>query len=124
MAARSPLGRDRRGRFITAAEELERINATLELHRAWRPSAAHILANPTNLYPRWRLRVFDLCWPWRASVGEAIRDAIASGNARRDLEDRAVYLDCVANLQRDPPHYVHGYRLRQRRRAAGDPPVR
>lgn len=69
---------------------------------------------PTDAHPRWRLRVFDRCWPWRATRGEALRDAVLSRNARRDVEDRVIYLDAVANIQRDPPHAIDQWRVRCR----------
>lgn len=121
MAARSALSRDRRGRFITVAEQFARLEAAFTPPERWvdpqRPSDAAILANPTDKYPRWRLRVFDTCWPWRATRGGVLRDALASGNARRDREDRVVYLDACANIQRDPPWPLDRYEMRQRRAA-------
>lgn len=68
------------------------------------PTPEQIVANPTDRHPRWRLRVFDLCWPWRASMKEVLRDARSSGNGRYDEADRLTYLDAAANIQRDPPH--------------------
>lgn len=108
--------RDARGRFVSDAEVMRRWEA------AWRPleptpgpTPEQILANPTDAHPRWRLRVFDTTWPWRARRAEAYRDALASGNARRDYEDRQTYLDACAQLQRDPPFYLDRYRMRVRR---------
>ena len=62
------------------------------------PTAEEIIAKPTERHPRFRLRVFDLCWPWRASYGEAARDALLSRNMGPDG-----YLDAAANVERDPP---------------------
>lgn len=67
------------------------------------PTPEEIIANPTERHPRYRLRVFDLRWPWRASIKEVLRDARMSGNARHDEADRVTYLDAVANIQQDPP---------------------
>lgn len=116
MAARDPLSRDRRGRFLSHAEQLRRLAAQPlpPLDRPWEPAPEAILAHPTDRYPRYRLRVFDLCWPWRASRSEAVRDALASGNAHADRAD-GVFLDCVANIQRDPPFYLDQLRVRRRR---------
>ena len=71
--------------------------------RPTRPPPEQILAHPTERWPRYRLRVFDLCWPWRASHGEALRDASLSRNAQYDRADRELYLDAAAHIQRDPP---------------------
>jgi len=79
------------------------------------PGAAVILRHPTDRYPRFRLRVFDLCWPWRASLREVVADALASHNARRDRDDRCIYLDAAAMIQRDPPHRSDVIRHHQRR---------
>ena len=121
MADRGPLNRDERGRFVSAAEQLRRVDAAWRarvLPVPVRPTPAQILAQPTDRYPRWRLRVFDLCWPWRASKVEVTRDAVMSGNARRDRD--GVYLDACANIQRDPPWPYDRYLLRQRRRERGE----
>lgn len=73
------------------------------------------LIYPTDANPRWRLRVFDKCWPWRATRSEALRDALLSRNARRCSEDNTTYLDAAAAIQRDPPHYGDQLRMRMRR---------
>lgn len=98
MASRGPLSRDWRGRFVAIVPV------------PIGPTPAQIIAHPTDRHPRYRLRVFDRCWPWRASQREAVRDAVLSGNARRDQEDRLIYLDACANIQRDPPHYAARFR--------------
>ena len=69
------------GRFISHAEACALIVAAGDRRRRWErrerlgPPAAVILANPTDRFPRWRLRVFDRCWPWRASRGQAVAGA-------------------------------------------------
>lgn len=73
------------------------------------------LTSPTDEHPRWRLRVFDLCWPWRATRREAFGDAVASRNAHFDREDSTTYLDAAAMIQRDPPHHLDRLRREQRR---------
>lgn len=73
------------------------------------PQPSDPLRFPTQDAPRWRLRVFDRCWPWRATRGEALADAVASRNARRDMDDHIVYLDACANVQRDPPSRVQSH---------------
>lgn len=75
------------------------------------------LAAPSDEHPRWRLRVFDRCWPWRATKREALRDAVLSFNARYDRHDRVVYFDAAASLQRDPPFALDRLRLRARQQA-------
>jgi len=70
---------------------------------------------PTDAHPRWRLRVFDRCWPWRATKSEALRDAVMSRNARRCPDDNVTYLDAAAAIQRDPPHYGDQLRMRMKR---------
>ncbi|WP_454280214.1 hypothetical protein [Sphingomonas sp. Marseille-Q8236] len=70
------------------------------------------LNQPTDRHPRWRLRVFEKCWPWRASFKEALRDAVSSQNARRCPDDRFIYLDAAASIQRDPPHRYDQWRMR------------
>lgn len=88
MAGRGPVGRDRRGTIAAPVRPVHYPDPCV---------------SPTQDRPRFRLRVFDRCWPWRASVGEVMADAVASRNARRDLDDRVTYLDACANIQRDPP---------------------
>ncbi|MDQ1229284.1 hypothetical protein [Sphingomonas sp. SORGH_AS_0879] len=73
------------------------------------------LLYPTDENPRWRLRVFDNCWPWRATRREALRDAIMSRNARRCPDDRLIYLDAAAAIQRDPPHRYDQWKARSKR---------
>ncbi|KQO58855.1 hypothetical protein ASF14_02800 [Sphingomonas sp. Leaf257] len=70
------------------------------------------LAFPTDTHPRWRLRVFDTCWPWRATKSEALRDAVLSRNARRCPDDNTTYLDAAAAIQRDPPFASDRLRMR------------
>ena len=107
------------GRFISHAEACALIVAAGDRRRRWErrerlgPPAAVILATPTDRFPRWRLRVFDRCWPWRASRGQAVADALASRNGRR--EDGTFYLDACAFIQRDPPPFLE---LARRRYAA------
>ena len=104
------LRRDEYGRFARAPR-------SANPPRPWEPAAAEVLANPTEQYPRYRLRVFDLCWPWRATRGEAFEDAKLSGNATWDPNDRLLYLDACADIQRDPPSAMQRYELRRRRAA-------
>lgn len=68
------------------------------------------LLHPSQQHPRWRLRVFDKLWPWRATRAEVLRDALASRNARRDPDDGVVYLDACAFVQRDPPPAFNPWR--------------
>lgn len=121
MAARGKLERDENGRFVTTTEFYARLNVEYVRRKQRvdpaRPTDAEILANPTDRFPRYRLRVFDTAWPWRASKGSAFTDALASGNARRDAEDRCLYLDACANIQRDPPMYLDRVRALERREA-------
>lgn len=70
------------------------------------------LSYPTDGHPRWRLRVFDKCWPWRATRKEALHDAVSSFNAWRCPNDHAIYLDAVASIQRDPPYAYDQWRMR------------
>lgn len=70
------------------------------------------VAQPSDAHPRWRLRVFDRVWPWRATRKEAFRDAIESRNAWRCPDDRLIYLDAVASIQRDPPYPYDQWRMR------------
>ena len=74
------------------------------------------LTDPDELHPRWRLRVFDQRWPWRATRREAVMDAIASRHARRDSDDRHIYLQGYALIQQDPPPRLARLRWEERRR--------
>ncbi|WP_394663254.1 hypothetical protein [uncultured Sphingomonas sp.] len=74
---------------------------------------------PTDEYPRWRLRVFDHCWPWRVTRAEVFRDALLSRNARRCPDDNVTYLDAAAAIQRDPPFYSDRLRMRMKRTCTG-----
>lgn len=74
---------------------------------------------PTDEHPRWRLRVFDNRWPWRATRAEAMRDAVVSRNARYCPDDNVTYLDAAAAIQRDPPFYSDQLRMRMKRTCTG-----
>lgn len=81
--------------------------------------APNPLLFPTDDAPRWRLRVFDNCWPWRATRSEALRDAIVSRNARRCPDDNVTYLDAAAAIQRDPPFRSDQLKMRMKRSCNG-----
>ena len=74
------------------------------------------LTDPDEFHPRWRLRVFDQRWPWRATRREAVMDAIASRHARRDSDDRQIYLQSYALIQQDPPPRLGRLSWEERRR--------
>ena len=58
---------------------------------------------PSVRHPRWRLRVFDQVWPWRASQSEAVDDARDSGNATFDAQlYRRTFMIAPATIERDP----------------------
>lgn len=85
-------------------------------HQAALPTPSDPLRHPTDDHPRWRLRVFDRRWPWRATRGEALRDALLSRNAMRE-SGGAIFLDACAAIQRDPPFYSDMLAVRRRRAA-------
>lgn len=92
-----------------------RVTARAALGKA----APNPVACPTDEHPRWRLRVFDNLWPWRATRGEAMRDAVVSRNARYCPDDNITYLDAAAAIQRDPPFYSDRLRMRMKRTCTG-----
>ena len=112
MAAPRVICRDRAGRFTV---EPPAQPAKVE------PDPVNF---PTKSHPRFRLRVFDRKWPWRASWSQAMDDALASENA--SAEHGRAYLLVPAAIQQDPPDrlpwgasvedYVRHAREEERRR--------
>lgn len=85
MAASRVIHRDRYGRFRQAPPPKIEPNP---------------LNFPTRSHPRFRLRVFDRAWPWRATRGEAMDDALASDNASYD--SGRTWLTVPADIEQDP----------------------
>lgn len=96
--------RDQSGRFKPAPRMPDTLSE-LEQRDAQALPIAPIdpVRNPSHEHPRWRLRVFDRKWPWRASRVEAQRDATEPWMTHYDEATGTVYVDAVVDVQRDPP---------------------